>query len=127
PRRVQVVVVLEGEAIDDVEPRLGTERLGDRDGPVLRPRVHACRVPAGWTRRAPRTGGRLRLLPSPGRGQIRRWRAGTTVGSVGQCPRPPSSYRAIKAWTVWRDTTVTGLILFHHAQGLTRGGAMVRT
>ncbi len=36
PRRVQVAVVLEGEAIDDPEPRLGTIRLGDRDGPVQR-------------------------------------------------------------------------------------------
>jgi hypothetical protein len=31
---VQVAVVLEGEAIDDAEPRFGTLRLGDRDGPV---------------------------------------------------------------------------------------------
>src|SRR6478672_9400795 len=34
PRRVQVAVVLEGEAIDDVEPRVGALLLGDRDGPA---------------------------------------------------------------------------------------------
>jgi hypothetical protein len=34
PGRVQVAVVLEGEAIDDLEPRLGTIPLGDGDGPV---------------------------------------------------------------------------------------------
>ena len=34
PRRVQVAVVVEIEAIDDAEPCLRTLRLGDRDGPV---------------------------------------------------------------------------------------------
>ena len=34
PGRVQVAVVLEGEAVDDVEPRLRALLLGDRDGPV---------------------------------------------------------------------------------------------
>ena len=33
-RGVQVPVVLQGEAVDDVEPRLGPLRLGDRDGPA---------------------------------------------------------------------------------------------
>src|SRR5438132_1031679 len=34
PRRVQVAVVLEVEAIDDAEPRLGTLGFRDRHGPV---------------------------------------------------------------------------------------------
>src|SRR5216117_2440061 len=34
PRRVEVAVIVEIEAIDDVEPRLRTLRLADRDGPI---------------------------------------------------------------------------------------------
>src|SRR6478672_11450590 len=34
PRRVQVAIVLEGQLINDAEARLGTVRLGHRDGPV---------------------------------------------------------------------------------------------
>ncbi len=34
PSRVQVVVILESDVIDDVETSLGTVRLGDGDGPA---------------------------------------------------------------------------------------------
>src|SRR5687768_575337 len=34
PRRVKVAVVLESEAVDDLEPRLGTMRFGHRNRPA---------------------------------------------------------------------------------------------